>query len=88
MLHDSTDVPMNSSLPNHSGSGHDGQKSLDQGDQLLNNSVVVGRGTHSKSKRHGKAIGKKKSSTRAKMDPVSEFGVIKSENFIINQKHP
>lgn len=32
MLHESTDVPMNSSLPNHSGLGHEGQKSLDQGE--------------------------------------------------------
>ena len=66
MLHDSTDVPMNSSLPNHSGLTQDGQKSLDQGEHHLNNSVVIGRGANSKGKRHGKAIGKKKSSTRGK----------------------
>ena len=86
MLHESTDVPMNSSLPNNSGLGHEGQKSLDHGEHL-NNSVVIGRGNN-KNKRHGKVMGKKKSSTRAKNDPSQEFGVIKSENFVINQQIP
>ena len=88
MLQDSTDVPLNASLPNHSGHDEHGQKSLDQGEQHLNNSVVVGGGARnsSKNKRHGKGTGKKKASQRGKSGlPEAEFGVIKSENFIINQ---